>query len=57
MTRQTEDTMYAIHTELTESGLWDKFNKQIKKMETQPKHKWKTPAEKWEYALKRIKGK
>ena len=57
MTRQTEDTMYAIHTELTESKLWDKFNKQIKKMNTQPKHKYKEVCEKWEYALKRIKEK
>ena len=57
MTRQTEDTMYAIHTELTESGLWDKFNKQLKKMGTQPKHKYKEVCEKWEYALKRIKEK
>ena len=57
MTRQTEDTMYAIHIELTESKLWSKFNAQLKKMQTQQKHKWKTPAEKWEYALKRIKGK
>ena len=54
MTRQTEDTMYAIHTELTESGLWDKFNKQMKKMETQPKHKWKTVCESWEYAYNKI---
>ena len=55
MTSQTEDTLYEIHTELTQSGLWGKFNKQIKKMSTQPKHKWKTVCEKWEYALKRIK--
>ena len=57
MTRQTEDTMYEIHTELTESKLWGKFNKQLKKMSSQKKHKWKTPSEKWEYALKRIKEK
>jgi hypothetical protein len=57
MSKQTEDTMYEIHTELTESGLWPKFNKQLKKMNTQLKHKWKTPVEKWEYALKRIKEK
>ena len=57
MTRQTEDTMYAIHAELTESKLWDKFNAQLKKMETQEKHKWKTSCESWEYALKRIKEK
>ena len=57
MSKQTEDTMYAIHTELTESGLWDKFNKQLKKMGTQPKHKYKEICERWEYALKRIKEK
>ena len=57
MTRQTEDTMYEIHTELTESKLWGKFNKQLKKMSTQEKHKYKDVCEKWEYALKRIKEK
>ena len=57
MTRQTEDTIYAIHTELTESKLWSKFNAQLKKMSTQPKHKWKSSVERWEYALKRIKEK
>ena len=25
-------------------------------MSTQEKHKWKTPAEKWEYALLRVEG-
>ena len=57
MTRQTEDTMYEIYTELTESKLWDKFNKQLKKMSTQEKHKYKDVCERWEYALKRIKEK
>ena len=57
MTKQTEDTMYAIHTELTESKLWSEFNAQLKKMNTQPKHKWKSSVERWEYALKRIKEK
>ena len=57
MIKQTEDTMYAIHTELTESKLWGKFNAQLKKMNTQPKHKWKSSVERWEYALKRIKEK
>ena len=54
MSRQTEDTMYEIHTELTESGLWPKFNKQLKKMNTQEKHKHKEVCEMWEYALKKI---
>jgi len=57
MTRQQEDTMFEIHTEVTKSGLWGEFNKQLKKMSSQEKHKWKTPSEKWEYALKRIKEK
>ena len=57
MSKQTEDTMYEIHTELTESGLWDRFNKQLKKMSTQPKHKYKEVCEKWEYTLRRIKEK
>ena len=57
MSKQTEDTMYEIHTELTESKLWGKFNKQLKKMNTQEKHKWKSSVERWEYALKRIKEK
>ena len=55
MTRQTEDTMYENHTELTQSKLWGKFNTQLKKMESQKKHKWKTVCEKWEYALRRVK--
>ena len=55
MSRNTEDTMYEIYTELTESKLWDAFNAQIKKMQTQNKHKWKTPVEKWEYAYNKIK--
>ena len=57
MTRQTEDTMYEIHTEVTESKLWNEFNAQLKKMNTQEKHKWKSSVERWEYALKRIKEK
>ena len=55
MSSQTEDTMYEIHTEVTQSGLRDKFDKQLKKMSKQSKHKWKSVCEKWEYALKRIK--
>ena len=55
MSRYTEDTMYEIHTEITQSGLRDKFDKQLKKMSKQSKHKWKSVCEKWEYALKRVK--
>ena len=55
MSRQSEDTMYEIHTALTESKLWDAFNAQIKKMQTQDKHKYKTPVERWEYAYNKVK--
>jgi len=55
MSSQTEDTLYAIHTEVTQSELRDKFDKQLKKMSKQSKHKWKSVCEKWEYALKRVK--
>ena len=55
MSSQTEDTMYEIHTALTESKLWDVFHKQMEKMKFQDKHKYKTPVEKWEYAYNKIK--
>jgi len=55
MSKWEEDTLYEIHTEVTQSGLKDRFDKQLKKMLKQPKHKYKTICEKWEYALKRIK--
>ena len=55
MTRQQEDTMFEIHTEVTKSGLWVEFNKQLKKMSSQEKHKYKDLCEKWEYAFNKIK--
>ena len=55
MSRNTEDTMYEIHTALTESKLWDVFNAQLKKMRAQDKHKYKTSSERWEYAYNKVK--
>ena len=55
MSSQTEDTLYAIHTEVTQSGLKSEFDKQLKKMSKQSKHKWKTVCEKWEYAYSKVK--
>ena len=49
-----EDFWWDTHKELQELGLQKKFDKQIKKMETQEKHKYKEVHEVWEYALKRI---
>ena len=46
--------MYYIHTELTESKLWPKFNKQLRKMDKQEKHKYKDVCERWENAFAKI---
>ena len=54
MSSNTEDTMYRIYKEVEEKKLRKKFDKQIKKMDTQEKHKYKDVCETWEYALKRI---
>ena len=55
MSSQQEDTMYRIYEEVENKKLRKKFNKQLKNMRTQPKHKYKTACESWEYALRRIK--
>ena len=49
-----EDFWWDTHNELQELGLQKKFDKQIKKMDTQEKHKHKEVHEVWEYALKKI---
>ena len=54
MTKQTEDTMHQIYTEVEEKKLRRKFDKQLKKMETQEKHQYKEVCEMWEYAFKKI---
>ena len=53
---KTEDRLMEVYYEVESSGLRNKFDKQVKKMQHQDKHKYKTIAEKWEYALYRIKG-
>ena len=55
MTKQTEDTMYAIYTEVEKLGLRKKFDNQIKKLQKQDEWKWKTVCERYEYALMQIK--
>ena len=50
-----EDFWWDTHNELSKLGLQKKFDKQIKKMQTQSKHKWKTPVEKWEYAYNKVR--
>ena len=49
-----EDTLWFIYEEVEKKGLRKKFDKQLKKMDTQEKHKHKEVCELWEYALKKI---
>jgi len=51
-----EDSFFEIYDEVTQKGLKEQFDKQIKKMLNQDKHKSKTTKEMWEYAVDRIKG-
>ena len=56
MSKQTEDTMMAIRLELDANPkLRTQWQKQMRKMDKQSKHKWKTVCEQWEYALQRVK--
>ena len=55
MSKQTEDTMYAIYEEVERLGLRKKFDKQLKKMQKQSQWKWKTVCERQEHALRLIK--
>ena len=55
MTKNEEDLLFSIYEEIEKDNLRKKFNKQLKKMDTQEKHKHKEVCELWEYALKRIK--
>ena len=55
MTKQEEDTMYEVYEKVETLGLRKKFDKQIKKMNTQEKHNNKSVSERWEYALQRLK--
>lgn len=54
MTRQTEDTMYEIHTNVEKLGVRKEFDKQLEKMRSQEKHRWKTSVESWEYAYNKV---
>lgn len=55
--KQTEDLMYEIHTELTQSGLMKQFHKECKKLSTDPDWKWKEISDRWEHARQIVKKK
>ena len=56
MSKWIEDTMFEIHITVEKLGLRKKFDKQLRKMATQDKHEMKTPCERWEYALNKVKN-
>jgi len=51
----SEDRLLEVYDEVNKLNLFPIFYLQIDKMQTQPKHKYKTVPERWEYALNRIK--
>jgi hypothetical protein len=51
-----EDTVHFIYEEVEKMGGRKLFEKQLEKMSTQHKHKYKNINERWDYALYRIKG-
>ena len=51
-----EDFWWYTHNELKELGLQKKFDKQLEKMRTQDKHRYKDTREQWEYALNKVKN-
>ena len=51
-----EDFWWFAQAEIKELGLQKQFDKQIKKMGTQEKHKYKDPKQTREYALNKVKN-
>ena len=49
-----EDFWWDTTQELKELGLEKDFNKQLKKMDTQTKHRYKDTRTRWEYALSKV---
>jgi len=49
-----EDFWWETTKEIKERGLEKEFNKQLKKMDSQDKHKYKDTRARWEYAFTKI---
>ena len=49
-----EDFWWDAHKTLKELKLQRKFDKQLKKMESQDQHRYKDTREKWAYALSKV---
>jgi len=51
-----EDAFFEIYDAVQEKGLKENFDKQLNKMSTQDKHRYKTIKERWEYAYQKVTG-
>ena len=49
-----EDFWWDAHNTIKELKLQRKFDKQLKKMESQDKHRYKDTRDKWAYALSKV---
>ena len=49
-----EDFWWETHNEVQELGLKKEFDTQLKKMESQDKHKYKDTRARWEYAKTKV---
>tara|TARA_R100000664_G_C2717289_1_gene111935 strand:+ start:111 stop:317 length:207 start_codon:yes stop_codon:yes gene_type:complete len=49
-----EDFYYETHQTVNELNLEKEFSKQLEKMSTQDKHKYKDTKSRWEYALNKV---
>ena len=54
MRKWQEDTMYEITMSVQREGVEREFQKQLKKMRTQPEWKYKTISERYEYAYRKV---
>jgi hypothetical protein len=49
-----EDSFFEIYQAVATANIKVEFNKQVEKMKTQDKHRFKSTKEVWEYAYHRI---
>ena len=49
-----EDFWWETTQEIKKLGIEKEFNKQLKKMETQTKHRYKDTRSRWSYALNKV---
>tara|TARA_Y100000592_G_scaffold11199_1_gene15911 strand:+ start:780 stop:956 length:177 start_codon:yes stop_codon:yes gene_type:complete len=50
-----EDFWWDTYYEIKKLGIKEEFDAQLKKMDTQSKHRYKDSRARWEYALNKIK--